>query len=94
MRSQSLGRWAQSIKQLKRVCSLQTRFIPQVEQAAGQGTPQRATLIAKPTISASEAVVRAAENLGESINEKEIIVLEEDPQAADKRQEFSSRPQR
>src|SRR5256885_2342027 len=48
--------------------SISSRFVPDAVRAADQGTPNRAGLIASPTISAVEAVVRAAANLGTELN--------------------------
>src|SRR5439155_14782333 len=51
--------------------SVSSRFVPDAPRAANAGTPNRATLIASPTVTAARAVVNAASNIG----------VEQDPDA-------------
>src|SRR6266850_1528623 len=47
--------------------SISSRFLPAASQAADAGTPNRTALVASPSISAAEAVARAAANIGDEL---------------------------
>jgi hypothetical protein len=55
--------------------SLSSLFVPNAAGAANAGTPNRASLISSPTISAEESVVRAAANLGVELEAGSVIAL-------------------
>ncbi|MEO8429817.1 MAG: M36 family metallopeptidase, partial [Verrucomicrobiota bacterium] len=57
-----------------------------------KSTANRAALVAKPIISAPEAIVLAAENIGATLIATDIVPLAPDPEGAEKRQGFRATP--
>ncbi|MEO8428937.1 MAG: M36 family metallopeptidase, partial [Verrucomicrobiota bacterium] len=69
--------------------NISSRFVPAPTQAARLGTPNQAELIRTPSISARQAIVKAAANLGTELEENSLVGLG-DPDGAEKRQAFSA----
>src|SRR5437867_3563344 len=72
--------------------NLSSQFLPNLQQAADAGTPNRAGLEAAPTISAAEAVLRAARNIGEELLTTAVTPLKAEPDGAERRQKFTAAP--
>lgn len=72
--------------------NIASQFLPTVIQAANAGTPNRAALQAAPAISAAQAVVEAANNLGEPVALNQVVALDPQPDGLEKLQNFSATP--
>lgn len=70
--------------------SLSSQFIADPVRAADLGTPNRAALRLQPAIAAVQAVILAAENLGEALLPVEVKALNALPQGAELRQSFKA----
>ena len=68
--------------------SLSSQFIADPVRAADLGTPNRAALRLQPAIAAVQAVILAADNLGEALLPVEVRSLDALPQGAELRQRF------
>lgn len=69
--------------------SISSRFVPDVTAAADAGTPNRVALASAPAISAAEALVRAASNVGADISPASLTSLGGDG-GAEKHQRFNA----
>lgn len=69
-----------------------SQFLPDPEKAANRSVPNRAALMSSPTISARQAVVIAARNVGLDIDQSAVVPVEQINAAAtpEKRQFFKS----
>ena len=56
-----------------KLVSIGSHFVPGVSQAADAGTPNRAALQALPAVQTSQAIVNAAQSIGESISTGDIV---------------------
>jgi hypothetical protein len=72
--------------------SLSSRFIPGPAEAANKGWPIAQPLVARPRISALEAIVLAAENIGATVIATDIVPLAQNAEGAEKRQSFRADP--
>jgi Fungalysin metallopeptidase (M36)/Calx-beta domain len=70
--------------------SISSQFIPDAAKATTLGTPNRTTLLASPATTPAQAVVKAMENLGESITESELRTVNVEPKSSEKHQSFSA----
>ena len=68
--------------------NLSSRFVPNLATAAERGTPNRAKILAQPPITAIEALAKAAESIGDSVDPKMAIPIDASPEGAAKRQRF------
>ena len=67
-----------------------SQFIPDLERAANAGTPNRAAVQAAPAISALQAVLNAAEAIGEKLDAAAVTPMDARPEGAEKRQRFKA----
>ncbi len=81
------GALAGHITRNDELVNLSSLFVTDVVGAANRGTPNRAALVASPPLSAAEAVVRAAANLGTELDVRSVIAAGV-AEGADKRQKF------
>jgi uncharacterized repeat protein (TIGR01451 family) len=72
------------------LASVSSHFLGDLEGAAEAGTPNRRRLQFSPAIAATEAVRRAAENIGENVGLPEIIAGSGEAGGKDKRQVFKA----
>lgn len=72
--------------------NLSSQLIPNPAQAAETGTPNRASVIQNPRISATAAISMALINLGETIDPALINAVESQPDEAEHRQHFTAPP--
>src|SRR5205807_2125143 len=69
--------------------SVSSRFVPDATRAANAGTPNRATLIASPSITAAQAVVKASADIGVAEDLDGVVAMGE-ADGPQKRQKFKS----
>jgi len=69
--------------------NVSSRFLPDLKLAAAQGTPNWAALLANPTISAAESIVRASPFVDAAVGLSQ-IQARGDAQGAEQRQEFTA----
>ncbi|MDB6109789.1 MAG: Peptidase fungalysin, partial [Pedosphaera sp.] len=72
--------------------NISSHFLPDLYQAADAGTPGRAALQTTPTVSAPQAIVAAAQNIGETLPASGITALDAPSRAPDKHQRFKAAP--
>lgn len=72
--------------------SLFSRCVPNLARAAHAGVPNRVTVQASPPISASQAIVLAAEIIGDQVLLSQVVAQDAQSAGAPKRQRFSARP--
>ena len=70
--------------------SMSSTFLPDVETAAERGVPQRAALLTLPPVSAIDAVLAGAENLGQILDASQVTALDLAPRGTDRRQDFKA----
>jgi len=68
--------------------SLSSQFLPDAERAAEVGTPNRADVLRRPAISARQAIVNAAGDLGELLVLEDVRPLADGAAGAEQRQRF------
>jgi hypothetical protein len=71
--------------------SIGSHFLPAPDQAANAGTPNRAAFQAAPPVTARHAVIMAARNIGETIEDSEASPVDFTPQGPDKHQKFRAK---
>lgn len=72
--------------------NLSSQFIPNPAQAADSGTPNRASVLQNPQISAGSAVNAALIDLGEAVEPSAIAPVEAPSPGAERRQHFTAPP--
>ncbi len=70
--------------------SISSQFLSDPAAAASQGTPDRASLIATPVVSARQAVALAARNVGEKIEAEAVLSAGGAAAEAERRQKFTA----
>jgi uncharacterized repeat protein (TIGR01451 family) len=70
--------------------NLSSQFIPAAAQAADLGTPNRQLLAKTPLISAAKAIALAMTNLGENLEESDVIISERSSVSAEQRQRLQA----
>ncbi len=72
--------------------NISSQFLPELDQAANAGTPNRAALVAQPIISAKQAVFFTARNVEADLGEASITAVDDPSTDADKHQRFRAPP--
>ena len=70
--------------------SISSQFISNPEAAATRGTPDRASLVSNPLVSARQAIAVAARNVGEKVEAEALVPIGSAAPAAEQRQKFSA----
>jgi autotransporter-associated beta strand protein len=70
--------------------NISSHFIPDTDTAATRGTPDRATLVAAPVVSAPKAVALAAQNIGTELTANQVTVLAAAEAGPEKHQKFKA----
>jgi uncharacterized repeat protein (TIGR01451 family) len=70
--------------------SISSQFVPNPSQAADNGTPNRATVLQNPQISAASAVNAALIDLGETVDPSSISAVEAQGSGAEQRRHFTA----
>ncbi len=70
--------------------NIASKFVPDPDAAANAGVPNRAAAEATPAVSAKKAVAAAAASIQEKVTEADVIPLGDEPQGADKLQNFKA----
>ncbi|MBI3868071.1 MAG: M36 family metallopeptidase [Verrucomicrobia bacterium] len=68
--------------------SLSSTFLADAEAAATRWSPQPAALAGQPPVTSVDAIIAAAENLGETIDASQIVPIDAAPLGAEQRREF------
>ena len=71
--------------------SLSSGFVPEAQKTADAGAPNRKALIAAPTISAQQAVARAAAQVDEKLQAQDVVLVDA-ATGADQQQSFTAKP--
>src|SRR5688572_27215025 len=71
------------------LAAISDRFVPDLATASS-ALPDRSNLVSTPPLTAQEALRRAAQNLGQTINTSDVEVSGDGPLGAEKRQDYAS----